>query len=539
MSVSVKVRIGAVLAGLALAAPLVVAVSPAVAAPSTVTINEIESSGGNPGDWVELVNTGTVPVDLSGYVLKDSDDTHVFTIAGGSVLAPGAFVVEDVETSYGLGGGDSVRLFAADGVTLLDSYTWATHSTVTYGRCPDGTGAFTTTTSSTRGVANDCGVTAPPTTPPAAPAPTAVAWQGGTTISTADVAGVLGGNMSGLAYEASGTSAPGILWAVKNGPSTLYRLIWDGTNWGPDAANGWAAGKALHYPDGTGDPDTEGVTLVAGSSATGVYVSTERNNAANGVSRPEVLHFDVTGAATSLNATGEWNLTADLPVVAPNSGLEAVQWMSDAFLTSKNFVDERTSLPYSPTTYANHGTGLFFVGLEGTGSIYAYALDLTNGTSTRVATIVSGFPGVMDLEFDPETGSLWAVCDDTCNGRSALLQVVAGRFAVTQLVERPTGMPNINNEGFAIAPQALCVDGLKPVYWVDDSNTGGNALRAGTIACSRLAAAPGVTPVAVGDPELAATGAGPASWLLVALAVLLLAAGLVLVVLRVRRARAE
>ena len=530
MSVSVKVRIGAVLAGLALAAPLVVAVSPAVAAPSTVTINEIESSGGNPGDWVELVNTGTVAVDLSGYVLKDNDDTHVFTIPAGSVLAPGAFVVEDVETSYGLGGGDSVRLFAADGVTLLDSYTWATHSTVTYGRCPDGTGAFTTTVTATKGVANDCGVTAPP-------APTAVAWQGGSTVSTADVAGVLGGNMSGLAYEASGTSAPGILWAVKNGPSTLYRLIWDGANWVPDAANGWAAGKALHYPDGTGDPDTEGVTLVDGSSASGVYLSTERNNSANRVSRPEVLRFDVTGAATSLNAVGEWNLTTDLPVVAPNSGLEAVQWMSDAFLTSKHFVDERTSLPYSPTTYANHGTGLFFVGLEGNGSIYAYAFDLTNGTSTRVATIVSGFPGVMDLEFEPETSSLWAVCDDTCNGRSALLQLVAGRFTVAKLVERPAGMLNINNEGFAIAPQALCVNGLKPVYWADDSNTGGNALRAGTISCSTLAALPGVTPVAVGDPELAATGAGPASWLLVALAMLLLVAGLVLVALRVRRAR--
>ena len=31
-------------------------------------------------------------------------------------------------------------------------------------------------------------------------------------------------------------------------------------------------------------------------------------------------------------------------------------------------------------------------------------------------------------------------------------------------------MPNLNNEGFAIAPQAECVNGLKPVFYADDTN---------------------------------------------------------------------
>ena len=48
----------------------------------------------------------------------------------------------------------------------------------------------------------------------------------------------------------------------------------------------------------------------------------------------------------------------------------------------------------------------------------------------------------------------------------------AGRFVVTNTYERPAGMANLNNEGFAIAPQAECVNGLKPVFWADDSNTG-------------------------------------------------------------------
>ncbi|GIH41172.1 hypothetical protein Mco01_41720 [Microbispora corallina] len=91
----------------------------------------------------------------------------------------------------------------------------------------------------------------------------------------------------------------------------------------------------------------------------------------------------------------------------------------------------------------------------------------------------------MDLQFEPETNHLWAVCDDTCTGRTATLDINAGgKFAVTHLYERPGSMPNFNNEGFAIAPQAECVDGHKPVFWSDDNNDGGHALRSGTINCT-------------------------------------------------------
>src|SRR6185436_20053129 len=34
---------------------------------TNVTINEIESSGGTPGDWIELYNSATAPVTLDGY----------------------------------------------------------------------------------------------------------------------------------------------------------------------------------------------------------------------------------------------------------------------------------------------------------------------------------------------------------------------------------------------------------------------------------------------------------------------------------------
>ncbi|GAA4560830.1 hypothetical protein GCM10023193_21950 [Planotetraspora kaengkrachanensis] len=443
---------------------------------SVVKINEVESDGGTPGDWVELVNTGTTPVDVSGWVVKDNDDSHVFTVAAGTTMAAGAFLALDVDPVFGLGGADSARLFRPDGTTLADSYTWTSHAATTYGRCPDGSGAFVTTTTSTKGAANACPgqVSAKP-------------WPGGDAVTTADAADTFGTNMSGLAYEASGDGTPGVLWAVRNGPGALYRLEWDGDEWAPTATGGWNAGKALHYPDGTGDLDSEGVTLTGAGPAGGVFVSTERNNANSGVSRPEILRFDPAGTATSLSATREWNLTADLPAVAANSGLEAISWIPDSYLTSHGFRDEHTGAAYDPGAYPGHGDGLFFVGLEANGTIYAYALDQAGGGFTRVATIASGFPSVMDLAFDPETDHLWAVCDDTCSGRTATLGIDAGgKFAVTDVYERPGSMPNINNEGFAIAPQSECVDGHKPVFWSDDSDDDGHALRGGTLTCTVL-----------------------------------------------------
>ncbi|SFE20205.1 Hemolysin-type calcium-binding repeat-containing protein [Actinacidiphila alni] len=443
-------------------------------AASTVKINEVESNGGTPGDWVELTNTGGVAADISGWIVKDNDDSHVFTVAAGTTIGAGGFLALDVDPVFGLGGADSARLFLPDGTTLVDSYSWTAHAATTYGRCPDGTGDFTTTTASTKGAANAC-----------AGQVTAAPWPGGTQVRTLDDAGTFGTNLSGLAYEASGGATPGVLWAVRNGPGTLYRLEWNGTGWVPDTADGWGAGKALHYPDGSGDPDSEGVTLTAAGPSGGVFVSTERNNDDSGVSRPEVLRFDPSASGSSLAATGEWDLTADLPVVGANSGLEGITWIPDSYLTAHGFRDEHTGAAYDPAAYPGHGDGLFFVGLEAGGTVFAYALDQSGGGYTRVATIASGFTGVMDLEFEPGTGHLWAACDDTCDGRTATLDIGAdGKFAVSDVYERPAGMPNLNNEGFALAPQSECVAGRKPVFWSDDNDDDGHALRGGTVDCT-------------------------------------------------------
>jgi hypothetical protein len=482
----------------ALLTSVVVALATAGSASAAVVIHEVESDRGVDSDFIELKNTDAAPVDISGYVLRDSNDGSSFTVAGGTTLAPGGYYLADA-LGFGLGSSDAARLFTSSALgSLIDSYSWAAHAVATYGRCPDGTGPMGSTNGSTPGATNNCPSTVVP-----------LPWPGGSEIALADGVDVFGPNLSGLTYEPSGTNARGVVWAVRNKPSTLFRLVWNGTTWAPDTANGWGAGKQLLYPDGGGVPDAEGVTPAGDANA--LYVSTERNDVAAGnvddISRPSVLRFDVSSPAATLTATREWALASDLPGLAANKGLEAVAWVPDAVLVAKGFWDEATGADYAPATYPGHGSGLFFVGVEASGQVIAYALDQATGAFTRVATIASGFPTIMDLHFEAETSRLWAVCDDTCDGRSAWLEIAQsgahdGRFVPTSTVARPAGMPNLNNEGFTTAPQAECLNGRKPAFWADDSNTGGHALRSGTLTCT-VPQAPGRDPAPALVPALA------------------------------------
>ncbi|MCR6485098.1 hypothetical protein M8542_19910 [Amycolatopsis sp. OK19-0408] len=310
-------------------------------------------------------------------------------------------------------------------------------------------------------------LTLSPTTAQAATAK----WPGDPAVTVADTAGVFGENLSGLSFGSAD-----VLWAVKNGPGTLYRLAPQGGRWTPDA------GRKLHYQDGSGDPDAEGVV----ATPDGVVAATERDNDGDG-SLLKVLRFDAGASGRSLNAAAEWDLTGDLPEVGDNGGFEGITWIPDSFLVAHGFRDDHAKAAYDPAAYARHGSGLYFVGLEDTGKVYAYALDQNGGGFTKVATFSSGFPKVMELEFEPDTGSLWAVCDDTCSGKTATLKITDGKFTVSATYARPAKMPNYNNEGFAIAPASTCSAGRKAVVWADDGNDGDHALRAGTLPCVSLA----------------------------------------------------
>lgn len=106
-----------------------------------VVINEIFYTNVNdstPDDWIEIRNLGNLAVDLSGWIVKDDDDTHQFVIPTGTTIAADSFVVvcrdtmlfnnyySDVNSalgdmSFGLGNkSDCVRLYNYQEI-LIDS----------------------------------------------------------------------------------------------------------------------------------------------------------------------------------------------------------------------------------------------------------------------------------------------------------------------------------------------------------------------------------------------------------------------------------
>ncbi|WP_371927510.1 hypothetical protein [Lentzea sp. HUAS12] len=282
----------------------------------------------------------------------------------------------------------------------------------------------------------------------------ATAWPGGSATQTADGSGVFGKNLSGLSFEGAG-----VVWAVKNGPSTLYRLVPSGSTWKVDQK------RSLKFRNGAGDPDAEGVV----STPDGLFVVSERDNDNGDVSSPMVLKV---GNGTEK----EWKLPG-MPSVEPNDGPEAISWIPDSFLTSRGFKDDTGKL-YDPAAYPGHGTGLFAVGLEATGGIFLYALQ--DGGAKLVSKFASGQAQVMDLEW--ENNRLWATCDNNCSGRSTTLAVSDGRFKVTATYDRPSKLPNVNLEGFALSP--ACVNGKKVALWSDDDNTDKHAIRSGSLNCT-------------------------------------------------------
>mgnify|MGYP001545947500 CR=1 FL=1 len=473
-----------------------------------VVVNEVESNGGTPGDWVELYNAGNATADISGWKFKDNDDSHAFYIVpAGTLLAPGAYyLLEEAQFGFGLGGADSARVWDAQG-NPVDSYTWAAHAALTYGRCANGSGAFVATPS-TKSAANDCGSSgggsggsgsggSAGTGGSSAGAGGAaggsgvsvLAWPGTDAVVTVDEASYFGTNLSGLNYQPAAAGAPAVLWAVQNSPSKLFRLLYNGVSYVPDAESGWGSGKLLHYATGSGAPDSEGVTKAdwAGSS---VYVATERDNNNNSVSRLSILRFDSSGSATELTALNDWNVTADLPVVGPNLGLEAITFVPDAALVAGGFYDEATHATYSPANYPNHGGGIFFVGVEGNGIIYGYALDHVTNAFTRVATFSSGQPGVMDLAYDRDNNYLWGYSDNTVGNKASIFRLdsalgtpTAGRFLLSRVFDRPSTLPNSNNEGITFAPDSECVAGQKSFFWSDDDSISAHAIRRGSIPC--------------------------------------------------------
>lgn len=312
----------------------------------------------------------------------------------------------------------------------------------------------------------------------------ATTWPGGSSIFIASEKGEFKENLSGMFLNKDSISG----WAVNN-DGILYKLKFSSKDnyWTSDTADNWGEGKNMLYPDGTGQPDAEDITMAA-DDLDHVYVCTERNDSGHDsmISRMSILSYAVgdTGQSSTIVALDEWDLTKYLPRTNPNEGLEAITWVPDSYLTAHKFIDESTGSEYEPNNYPDHGTGLFMVGLEKNGKVYAFALD---HSGNRAAHLVTDFKTqqatIMSLVFDREVEYLWTLCDNTCDGQQEVYSIVNGKFDSQGVFARPAGMRNYNNEGFAVASESTCVAGLKPVYWVDDSMDDGFDIRGGTVKC--------------------------------------------------------
>jgi hypothetical protein len=157
--------------GLSLLCLLTVAVGAPVAraatvagAPSDIRISEAGPNGksGNTytADFIELTNFGAQDEDVSGWILKDDDDTHSYALPSGSVVPAGGYL--DVNTlSFGLGNpADAARLYEGDGTTLVDEIYWNAASASnanSWTRCESSTGAWDVLDEpATPGAANNC-----------------------------------------------------------------------------------------------------------------------------------------------------------------------------------------------------------------------------------------------------------------------------------------------------------------------------------------------------------------------------------------------
>ncbi len=124
----------------------------------------LASPNGNSPDWIELFNTGSNTVDLTGmYLTDDLNDPTRWQFPEGTTLGPKEYLViwanrngGELYASFGLNAnGEEIGLFDSDGSTLIDSVVFLKQiQDVSYGRIPDGGSSWNYLLSATPGYSN-------------------------------------------------------------------------------------------------------------------------------------------------------------------------------------------------------------------------------------------------------------------------------------------------------------------------------------------------------------------------------------------------
>lgn len=432
-------------------------------AASPVVINEVQSDDKNGGpDWIELANPSADEIDISGIVIKDSDDTHEYIIADGTKIpAKGFIVIKDL--SFGLGKNDSVRLYEKG--RLIAKTEWTGDTDPSWGLYPDVNGSeYRKTKEETPGAANKF-----------AGIPEVEKWPGPDDVKVYDTDSVFLEDSSGLDFH------NGRLYAVDNGTATFWVLdvAKDGSM---KFASGFEKGKRVHYIKDSGNlnakgPDAEGITVDENGM---VYLAAERDNSRKGVNFDSILMVDPDTEGTDLVASKEWDLTSSLPDVSANMGIEAVEWVSADDINGK-LIDQNTGKQFDISDYPDaHTSGIFFVALEDNGHVYGYVLN-KDGSCVQISDTDTKLGGAMALDYDRYEGVLWASADDGYGNKASKIRFNGSSEPDITHVLPPAGVNvTANNEGFAIAESDFTVNGTRPVYRFCDGVTSG-ALTVGSM----------------------------------------------------------
>jgi hypothetical protein len=86
-------------------------------------------------------------------------------------------------------------------------------------------------------------------------------WPTSDAVVAVDSVNQFTGNLSDLVYQASTGGTGEVMWGLRNDPSTLYCLQWNGTTWAGMTDDGWTAGRTARrcaIRVGSGPPTRKG-----------------------------------------------------------------------------------------------------------------------------------------------------------------------------------------------------------------------------------------------------------------------------------------
>ncbi len=274
-------------------------------------------------------------------------------------------------------------------------------------------------------------------------------WPGGGESERVDITqSDMGNNMSGAVWNPERhklwlASNSGIVWRMSCG-SGLDPL--DPASWSVDTSGGdrakWSIGG-----------DTEAITLADWDEDV-IFVGVERSNGNHRLIR----EYDVSGTLGTATLTNAWDLL-EMQIGADNYGLEALSFVTDAWLAYCLFVDQNGN-PYPQSAYGTGG--LFFAGLQDNAHIYVFDLDRRPGSPQGAYTFVgeydTGQTEIAGLEFDRSTGVLyaWHNYDWRTSDPDDRLQALSldpegtGPVKTLQPIRTWLGPRVANNEGIAL-----------------------------------------------------------------------------------------